>query len=263
MVTTDLPTAKHFNASGFIDELCPLINFVHNSREHCSDYPSWSFRNTRPQYSAAGFDGPKLWWYQSCMSEGCSLGINLTGGCNHSSEHWPCQSGWPSYMIDAPAVMNRAMSWLSYLYDVTGELYWRANFVDNCNRDDAICSRFFPEPGPWGMDSWRSQLAQGGNGDGQLTYPGRPEVIGGKSVVPIASLRLKQIRDGLEDLEYLYALEDIAGREAALSFVRQLATNTFTYMRNVSLVMDVRMRLGDAIEVATKGFGSSATEWVL
>jgi hypothetical protein len=61
----------------------------------------------------------------------------------------------------------------------------------------------------------------GGNGDGNLFYPGRPEgydgsedsVIGGRTDIPIESLRLKRIRDGREDYEYLRELRS-RGREA-------------------------------------------------
>jgi hypothetical protein len=30
--------------------------------------------------------------------------------------------GWPSYMIDVDAVANRIMQWLTWKYDVKGEL---------------------------------------------------------------------------------------------------------------------------------------------
>ena len=29
-----------------------LVNFMECSKNHCSDYPDWSFRNTRPEYDA-------------------------------------------------------------------------------------------------------------------------------------------------------------------------------------------------------------------
>ena len=43
------------------------------------------------------------------MSEGCDPGIDLSRGCDKvpAHKHWPCESGWPSLMIDAPAIMNR------------------------------------------------------------------------------------------------------------------------------------------------------------
>jgi hypothetical protein len=53
---------------------------------------------------------PNLWWYQSCASHGC----NMVGGDYFH--------GWPSYMIDVDAVANRIMQWLTWKYDVKGEL---------------------------------------------------------------------------------------------------------------------------------------------
>ena len=33
-------------------------------------------------------------------------------------------------MIDAPATFNRVMSWMSYAYQMEGELYWGTNAAD-------------------------------------------------------------------------------------------------------------------------------------
>ena len=49
---------------------------------------------------------------------------------------------------------------------------------------------------------WRDQWTNGANGDGNLFYPGTPDIIGGTTHIPVASLRLKYIRDGVEDYEY-------------------------------------------------------------
>ena len=110
-------------------------------------------------------------------------------------------------MIDAPATFNRVMSWMSYRYQIQGELYWSVNAADG---------HYYPgaDPSNPSESSWEKQWLAGGNGDGSLTYPGRPDHIGGNSTVPIASLRLKHIRDGLQDLEYMYLLQvraDIIG----------------------------------------------------
>ena len=83
-----------------------------------------------------------------------------------------------------------------------GELYWGVNAADS----------EFVDPT---NSSWEVQWLAGGNGDGSLTYPGRPDRIGGTSTVPIASHRLKQIRDGLQDLEYMFLLQDATGSREA------------------------------------------------
>ena len=80
-------------------------------------------------------------------------------------------------MIDAPATLNRAMSWLSYKYAIQGEL---------CMCTSSLCAFFrslkkVPWTPDWGTNaadghymhpqnsSWETQWLAGGNGDGSLT----------------------------------------------------------------------------------------------
>ena len=63
--------------------------------------------------------------YQSCMSHGCGGTVNM-GSPSESDRYF---TGWPSYMIDASAVRNRAMEWISFLEGATGELYWESAFA--------------------------------------------------------------------------------------------------------------------------------------
>jgi hypothetical protein len=90
---------------------------------------------------------------------------------------------------------------LAFLNNIDGELYFDTVYAYNT------------------QDVWQSVYAFGGNGDGTLFYPGRPETIGGQAHLPIESLRLKHIRDGLEDYEYLklarrFGLESLAKKTA-------------------------------------------------
>jgi hypothetical protein len=97
---------------------------------------------------------------------------------------------------------NRIMAWLSFTYDFPMELY----FAMAINYRTA--------------DPWRNLYAFASNGDGSLLYPGTPARIGGAHDIPIASIRLKLIREGREDYEYLKLLAD---RDP--TFAHQLATN--------------------------------------
>lgn len=61
------------------------------------------------------------------------------------------------------------------------------------------------------IDPWREAQGFPGfrrplNGDGRLFYPGTPDAIGGPDI-PIASIRMKGVRDAIEDYEYLHLLE--------------------------------------------------------
>ena len=73
------------------------------------------------------------------------------------------------------------MEWMSFSYDMQGELYYEVTMA------------FFSG------DPWVNQTAFGGSGDGTLFYPGTTSRIGGQTEIPIESLRLKGIRDGMED----------------------------------------------------------------
>ena len=138
-------------------------------------------------------------------------------------------------MIDSPAIFNRAMSWLSYAYKMEGELYWGTNFADHEYRGS----------------SWSNQYLAGGNGDGSLTYPGRPDVIGGTTFIPIASMRLKMIRDSLEDWEYMHALEQLSGRDAAMAQVSKVVTTAYNFTHDPAVMQAVRLALGKLVSEAT------------
>ncbi|HVE86743.1 MAG TPA: DUF4091 domain-containing protein [Myxococcales bacterium] len=127
--------------------------------------------------------GTKVWWYQSCSSHGCG------GGPISQPEIERAYQGWASYMVDHPATLNRAMGPLAFLAGIDGELYFDTTHA-------------YAAKG----DPWEDVYAFGGNGDGTLFYPGRPDRLGGAAARPITSLRLQHIRDGLEDYEMLRML---------------------------------------------------------
>ncbi len=124
--------------------------------------------------------GDRLWWYVSCSSHGCEGPVPQRAA---SYFH-----GWPDYVIDVPGSRNRAMGPLAFRYGIGGELYY-----------DTVLAY---EDG----DPWVSIRRFGGNGDGTLFYPGTPDRIGGRTDIPVESLRLKLIRAGLQDYEELSLL---------------------------------------------------------
>ncbi len=159
----------------------------------------------------------RVWWYQSCNSHGCKHGP-FTDPRIES-----VYRGWASYMVDHPVTLNRAMGALAYLTGVDGELYF-----------DTVYAYHQGDP-------WKDVFAFGGNGDGTLFYPGRPEAHGTHQ--PIPSLRLKAIRDGLEDYEYLKLHEARYGRDATVALARQLASSGYEITRDVKAWEAVRARL--------------------
>jgi hypothetical protein len=196
LVTTEIRDADAHGATSSIDVIVPVVNAMDDKPGNSPDTG-----DQRPSYDAFLARGAtkELWMYQSCMSHGCGGTVNM-GSPNDSDRYF---TGWPTYMIDASAVRNRAMEWISFLERATGELYWETTMA-------------------YSHDAWSNQWDFSGNGDGTLFYPGTPSRIGGKTDVPVASLRLKMIREGMEDYEYLKALSDAGDPELARSIARGL-----------------------------------------
>jgi hypothetical protein len=137
-------------------------------------------------------------------------------------------------VVDVDPVANRILPWLAFQYGIDGELYY--NTVEAYNEDHS----------PW--DDIR---AHGGNGDGTLFYPGTPERIGGRTHVPIESLRLKLIREGFEDYEYFVLLKRIAGAESAHREVKKIARTVYDWDRDPAALYAARRAVGAAIAAAS------------
>ena len=97
----------------------------------------------------------------------------------------------PFWEIDFPPLAFRAPLWTSWHYDITGFLYWSSVYWGDY--PDVYASPHFRDK------YWA---------EGMLLYPG-PDA-GVKGAVP--SIRLKLIREALEDYEYMHMAAQIKGR---------------------------------------------------
>lgn len=81
MITAEKPSADSVNISSMIDIWAPIINFMDGNHTLCAGYPAWAEGNRRERdYSGLVREGKGLWWYQSCMSEGCSAAVQPAHG---------------------------------------------------------------------------------------------------------------------------------------------------------------------------------------
>jgi uncharacterized protein (TIGR03382 family) len=226
LVTTTIQEADARGVTQSIDLLVPVINYL-------DDKPGSQFSgDQRAKYDAflAGSPLREVWAYQSCMSHGCGGTVNF-GSPSSSDEYF---TGWPTYVIDASAVRNRAMQWLAFRYRVTGELYYETTMA-------------------YGHDPWSNQWDFSGNGDGTLFYPGTPARIGGATHVPVASLRLKMIREGMEDYEYLALLSRAGGEAEARAIADALFPRASATEVPPAALMDARAKLAARIVALTGG----------
>jgi hypothetical protein len=203
LVTTDADQAQKNGGAamlGAIDIMAPLVNYIDDRGPQ--NYGWTAGGDTRPFYDSFLAQGGKkeLWLYESCMSHGCGGTVDI----GNPSADQLYFTGWPSYMVDASAVRSRAMEWFSFRYGATGELYY-----------ETIQAYYDRDP-------WQSVWEFNGNGDGTLFYPGTPAAIGGTTEIPVASLRLKMIREGMEDFEYLKMLSDLGDSATAKQVAQKL-----------------------------------------
>ena len=105
----------------------------------------------------------------------------------------------PTYHLDDTLTSSRLLGWMMYNYDIVGNLYWETVLYSYFETTAAEKELHL-------QDYYDTALRfPAANGDGYLLYPGRPYGIDG----PVGSLRLQSIRDGNEDYDFFYALEEL------------------------------------------------------
>jgi hypothetical protein len=137
-------------------------------------------------------------------------------------------SGLPGYEIDRPGAAARAMGWLAFRERVAGELYY-----------DMLQA--------WQGNPWKDVRAFAGNGDGTLLYPGFPDRLGGRHPFPVESIRLKLVRDGIEDWEMLSLAERSGLAQLADRLAARVAPSIRGFDRDPAPYLAAHRELGAAI----------------
>jgi hypothetical protein len=222
LVTTTAVKAAAQNVLPSIDILSPVVDQMDGLR----------VTNQRSTYDAwLKTPGHRLWWYQACdVVSTCDNG--KPGDAEHT---------YGNYMIDSTPVRNRVFQWLAYMYGIETELYY---FTDFCL--STPCG--YPKTS---ADPWSSIYIFGGNGDGTLEYPGIPSKIGGTTPIPLPSVRLKHIRDGMQDYEYLAALDKAGYAKFARATAGSFIANPYTFSDDPQAMTHARRALGAKLHLLT------------
>ena len=145
----------------------------------------------------------------------------------------------PWWQTDFPLLHYRVPSWIAWRYRISGLLYWGGMSFWSIVDDP------WTEPGTY--DLRKREKGPLFNGEGSLLYPGRD--AGYEGVAP--SLRLKALRDSIEDYEYLAILERLGRAEEAVKIVLPLAASFFRWNPDLKTYDEARARLA-ALIVAAK-----------
>ncbi|MCU0962138.1 MAG: DUF4091 domain-containing protein [Pirellulaceae bacterium] len=143
---------------------------------------------------------------------------------------WEPGAPYANLYVDMAGVDHRALFWQQAHYRVQGFLYWGT-------------THWNPQSGtadPWTDMATVKELSPTVYGDGSLLYPGAKVGIDG----PVASIRLKLIRAGLEDVEYLRLLEEREGWDAVRAVTGKLVHGLDAYARDVKLLLEQREAVG-------------------
>ena len=122
-----------------------------------------------------------------------------------------------------PGILNQAMSLDGLLYWRVD--YWKGNPWTNINNTGTFSSGNYP-------------------GEGVLVYPGTD--VGIQGVAP--TMRLKWLRDGTDDYEYIELLKAQGRGEWALATARQAGSDWRTWTRSADFLESVRYQLGSELD---------------
>ncbi len=157
---------------------------------------------------------PGYWLYGSCMSHGnCSNGA--PGGL----------TGSPDLMLDHSSVQGRAFPLVAYALGAQAALYYQSVMAY------------------YGFNTWDGQYLFGGNGDGNLFYPAIAGKPGFTEHGPVASIRLKALRQGLYDVEYA----KLAAQWGMAANIGTLITSQFAWSKKNADYDALREQIGNAL----------------
>jgi hypothetical protein len=174
-----------------------------------------------------------LWWpyFQELQRQGKEIWFYT---CCHPLGRYP------NRFLDQPLLTGRELHWIQYLYGLDGFLHWGLNFFaadkDPYSEDTAM---------GWGLPQ----------GDNAVAYPGKAGYL--------ASMRLSAMRDGLQDYEYLWTLENrlselkkhvgddakwLDPRQRPLELCHRVVQSFYDHTRDPKVLINTRATIADEIE---------------
>lgn len=213
---------------GLVSSFCPKISFYETDRER------------RLYENNAAITNGEQWFY-TCLNP---------------------QYPYPSNHVDDFLHGFRIMGWMKKDYDVYGYLNWMCNMQYGMDGGGSNFTNNMVIVDPYENPLRYHDGYNGANGDGYMFYP----MAKYKSDTPIPSMRLLSARDGQEDYDTLWTLEETygalateygLGREALIAnldealsaYYERLYNDAFAYNNDANFEQ-VRRALGGLTEAA-------------
>ena len=155
--------------------------------------------------------GKKVWWYVCC-------------GPRHPYANFAS--------LEYPPVEGRLLGWMTHLYRSDGLLFWHVNYWNGPCLDES--DTYLPE--------WHTYSDLHMPGDGILLYPGRDHIL--------PSIRIAQVRDAVEDYEWLQLATTKGGADAVDAISRTLIRTMTDFTRDPAQLLEMRVRLANIINAS-------------
>jgi glycosyl hydrolase family 123 len=163
--------------------------------------------------------------------------LPFTGGGSDLWSYTSCNTGFgntPEWMVDYPPINERIQAgFLNWTQGATGILYYRA---DGWTAGNAI--------GSWNnVGTTACGSGFGRPGDGIFLYP--PAPIASTESAP--GIRLKAIRDGIQDYEYAQILKNLGQVTFLNSVIQPIATSWTNWSHDPNALAAARQQLGQQL----------------
>ncbi|MBE6581789.1 MAG: DUF4091 domain-containing protein [Ruminococcaceae bacterium] len=148
--------------------------------------------------------------------------------------------------INTAGVEQRLMMWQHYQRNIEGFLYWGTTSWGYRQKGQVTYNN---------IDPWETTFngVRDGNGspvygEGFLFYPAGLDM---RMFEPVSSIRMKILRDGIDDIEFFYVAEKALGKEWVMNYVDQATPTLTSYVTNEQFAK-IRIEMGNAVEAALK-----------
>ena len=142
----------------------------------------------------------------------------------------------PFWELDFPVLNYRVVPWMIWNSDISGLIYWACNWWGGSD--------------PWeDPETWKDD-GEVYNGEGVLVYPGEDGCT--------PSIRLKALREGMEDYEYFVLLKSLGKGSFIDGQVKKIVKSWYKWEKDPEQLLEVRTILGEEINRLSEELGEES-----
>ncbi len=234
LLITEQPTPEKKewgSLQGAVDIWCPLMGYIWRDMEWAGGAHDIALRRKA---------GDEIWAY-AAMVQMPDEWYPPHGNPKTLTHSYP-----PVWQIDYPPMAHRITTWLLPRHGITGLSYWDTLY----SQDD---TDIWHDAG-----SFRISDTEVYNGDGLYIYPATKKRHGRDA--PVASMRLKWLREAAEDYDYLMIARELGLEEQARQLTETFGRGFGDWDDNPAALADARLQIARLIQQVLQRRQTASTE---